>query len=149
MISAMLESALEDLRAELRAVFVEKIQSLMAREGLKTGDELAYRVGVTKSTGHNWLNGVLPQLPHLYLIAKKFGVDPNYLMGWETDEAEIVAGATDLAQAADAGEEPSSPPPRSDARRRSPDQAAPPPRASRGRRDAKRRPPPPGSDGGP
>ena len=88
----------------LRSVFLARLLGLMKERGIETGEALARLVGVSKTTGYNWLEGKLPRLEQLHLIAVAFEVTPNYLMGWEEIQGEEVVAVPKSQQQATLGE---------------------------------------------
>lgn len=64
------------------------------RELLKmTQESLANKIGTTKQTIYKYENDIITNIPSdkIELIAKTLGTSPSYLMGWITNDGELIA----------------------------------------------------------
>ena len=63
------------------------------RELLKmTQESLANKIGTTKQTIYKYENDIITNIPSdkIELIAKTLGTSPSYLMGWITNDGELI-----------------------------------------------------------
>lgn len=63
------------------SAFSERLKDLRIDAGM-TSDQLAKKIGVTKSTISFWENGVNePKASYIVAVAKEFSVSSDYLLG--------------------------------------------------------------------
>lgn len=68
-------------KAELHAVFLERLRPLMAEHGLTNAEWLARHVGATKQAGYLWMKKSLPSALYLTRIARGLDCSVDYLLG--------------------------------------------------------------------
>lgn len=90
----------EPLRAQIKTVFLERLLAEMAARGLRTGEELARFVGVTKGTGYSWLGpSGLPDATSLWKLCETTSTNADWWLG-RSDAREapgVDSAATQLA----------------------------------------------------
>ncbi|MCL2675949.1 MAG: helix-turn-helix domain-containing protein [Firmicutes bacterium] len=62
-------------------IFVERLKKLIGEKSVKV---FATEIGVSENTVKGWLKKkIMPKSKHLIILASKFGVRMNYLVGLE------------------------------------------------------------------
>ena len=69
--------------------FSERLNAVLHFKKIKQKD-LAEATGVSQSTVSSWVNGTIPTLPNLAIVAKYIGVSIQVLLGYEPIVDELL-----------------------------------------------------------